>query len=165
MYIVDLGEERNNLSIESINALDKALVNGVPLDFEVSVKNYSKINVKDIDINFTSKSSLPLKRTINYIEPGATETVQFTYNNEDINDVSFVPIEISLSDNLSSEIDVLRSDNKYFFSAAVTKGIKTLIVDGDPSGLSDRGESFYLANALAPGACSLRCPSAINGRG
>ena len=152
LYIVDLGGgSENNLSIESVNALDKALVNGVPLDFEVSVKNYSKINVKDIDINFTSKGSLPLKRTINDIEPGATETVQFTYTfNEDINDVSFVPIEISLSDNLSSEIDVLRSDNKYFFSAAVTKGIKTLIVDGDPSGLSDRGESFYLANALAP---------------
>ena len=71
-----------------------------------------------------------------------------------------MPIEISLSDNLSSEIDVLRSDNKYFFSAAVTKGIKTLIVDVIPI---DSNRFTWLMRALK--RLLPQCPGAINGRG
>ena len=151
-YIVDLGSgNERNLSIESVAPLDKALVNEVPSDFEVNVRNYSNSTVSDIEVNFSAKGSLPLKKTISNIDPGALASVQFTYTfNEDLNDVSFVPIEISLSDTLSEGVDSLSADNKYFFPASVTKGIRTLIVDGDPSGVSGRGESFYLANALAP---------------
>ena len=82
-YIVDLGSgNERNLSIESVNPLDKALVNEVPSDFEVNVRNYSNSTVSDIEVNFSAKGSLPLKKTISNIDPGEKYQVVFFSNVE-----------------------------------------------------------------------------------
>ena len=52
--------------------------------------------MSDIEVNFSAKGSLPLKKIITNIDPGALASVQFTYTfNEDLDDISYVPIEIS----------------------------------------------------------------------
>jgi uncharacterized membrane protein len=62
-----------------------------------------------------------------------------------------VPVEISLDNEFSKGKDALRQDNIRYFPARVTAGMRVLIVDGDPSGIFGRSESFYLSNALSPG--------------
>ena len=151
-YIVDLGEgEEGNALIELVEPIDKTIVNGVPSDFEVSVRNYGDKVINDVEISFSAQGALPLKKSVSVINAGEVEVVQFTYtfNENDRND-SYVPIEVSINTDDSTGSDALSEDNKYFFPAPITSGIRTLIVDGDPSGISGKGESFYLANALAP---------------
>ena len=151
-YIVDLGDgDEGNVLIESVGPVDKIIVNGIPSDFEVIVRNYGDKSINDIEVNFSAQGSLPLKKVISNIEAGESEVVQFTYTfNEIERDKTYVPIEVTINSDSSTGSDSLNDDNKYFFPAPITSGIRTLVVDGDPSGISGRGESFYLANALAP---------------
>ena len=152
-YVVDLGSEiENNLVIEEVKPLEKVLVNGVPADFEVLVKNLGKLDIEDVTVKFSVRGSLPLKSKIPLIEAGTIGVAAFSYTFTDSGNESFsVPIEVSLENEFSKGKDALREDNVRYFPARVAGGIHVLIVDGDPSGIFGKSESFYLANALSPG--------------
>lgn len=152
-YIVDLGSEvESNLVIEEVKPLDKVLVNGVPADFEVLVRNLGKSDIEDVTVNFSVRGSLPLKSKIPRIEAGAVGVAAFSYTFTDSGkDLFSAPVEISLDDEFSKSQDALREDNTRYFPARVAGGIRVLIVDGDPSGIFGKSESFYLSNALSPG--------------
>ena len=152
-YVVDLGSEiENNLVIEEVKPLEKVLVNGVPADFEVLVKNLGKLDIEDVTVKFSVRGSLPLKSKIPLIEAGTLGVAAFSYTFTDSGNESFsVPIEVSLENEFSKSKDALREDNVRYFPARIAGGIHVLIVDGDPSGIFGKSESFYLANALSPG--------------
>ena len=152
-YVVDLGSEvENNLFIEEVKPLGKVLVSGVPADFEVLVRNLGKSDIEDVTVSFSVRGSLPLKSKIPLIEAGAIGVAAFSYTFTDSSNESFsVPVEISLDNEFSKSEDALREDNVRYFPARVASGMRVLIVDGDPSGIFGRSESFYLSNALSPG--------------
>ena len=152
-YVVDLGSEvENNLFIEEVKPLGKVLVSGVPVDFEVLVRNLGKSDIEDVIVSFSVRGSLPLKSKIPRIEAGAIGVAAFSYTFTDSSNESFsVPVEISLDNEFSKSEDALREDNVRYFPARVASGMRVLIVDGDPSGIFGRSESFYLSNALSPG--------------
>ncbi len=152
-YVVDLGSEvENNLFIEKVKPLGKVLVNGVPADFEVLVRNLGKSDIEDVTVSFSVRGSLPLKSKIPRIEAGAIGVATFSYTFTDAGEAAFsVPVEVSLDNEFSKGKDALREDNMRYFPARVAAGIRVLIVDGDPSGIFGRSESFYLSNALSPG--------------
>ena len=152
-YVVDLGSEvENNLLIEEVKPLDKVLVNGVAADFEVLVRNLGKSDVDDVNVSFSVRGSLPIKSKIPQIQAGGVGVATFSYTFTDPGKELFsAPVEISLDDELSKNQDALIEDNTRYFPARVANGIRVLIVDGDPSGIFGKSESFYLSKALSPG--------------
>ena len=152
-YVVDLGAEvENNLLIEEVKPLDKVLVNGVAADFEVLVRNLGKSDVDDVNVSFSVRGSLPIKSKIPQIQAGGVGVATFSYTFTDPGKELFsAPVEISLDDELSKNQDALIEDNTRYFPARVANGIRVLIVDGDPSGIFGKSESFYLSKALSPG--------------
>ncbi len=152
-YVVDLGAEvENNLLIEEVKPLDKVLVNGVAADFEVLVRNLGKSGVDDVNVSFSVRGSLPIKSKIPQIQAGGVGVATFSYTFTDPGKELFsAPVEISLDDELSKNQDALIEDNTRYFPARVANGIRVLIVDGDPSGIFGKSESFYLSKALSPG--------------
>ena len=156
-YVVDLGAEvENNLVIEEVKPLDKVLVNGVASDFEVIVKNLGKSDVDDVNVSFSVRGSLPIKSKIPRIQAGGVGVAAFSYTFTDPEKGLFsAPVEISLDDELSKSQDALSEDNTWYFPARVANGIRVLIVDGDPSGIFGKSESFYLSKALSPGGSAI----------
>ncbi len=154
VFIVDLAsEETANVSVASITPQDKTLIAGVPTRFDVAVRNHGDLPVKQVKVRFSAADTLALEETINAIKPHATNTVVFSYlyeagNVEDKDRLRAVPIKVELVG--GGATDLLEKDNQRVFPGRVTPGIRTLIVDGDPSSEYGKSESFFLRKALAP---------------
>ena len=151
-FVIDVGKEgEENLVIEEIAAVDKALVAGVTTNFEVVVRNRGTKPVLDVKVRFAADESLPLDGTIDRIEPGQTGAVPFTFTFAPAIEGEGDPEPVAIRATLAGPGgDVLEEDNTRFFPARIVRGIETLIVDGDPNGSFGRGESFFLRRALAP---------------
>lgn len=154
VFIVDLAsEETANVSVASITPQDKTLIAGVPTRFDVAVRNHGDLPVKQVKVRFSAADALALEETIDAIKPHATNTVVFSYlyeagNVEDKDRLRAVPIKVELVG--GGATDLLEKDNQRVFPGRVTPGIRTLIVDGDPSSEYGKSESFFLRKALAP---------------
>lgn len=162
-FVVDLGQEDDvgNLLVEEIRSKEKALVSGVQSQFEVTVRNTGRRDVNDAKVRFAAaerrpEESVGLEVDIPTVPAGETETVPFTYTfaalDLNVTDARPDPIRILAEVEASggSDVDALAADNKRYFAARVVPGIRTLIVDGDPSAQYGRSESFFLHRALAP---------------
>jgi hypothetical protein len=156
-FVVDLGsEEISNLSVESIQPQDKTLIAGVPTRFDVTVRNHGARSVKDIKVRFVANASLPLEATIDSIPAGGTNSIPFTFSYGDGQEGdqreqhASVPITVEIEPADGAAVDVLPGDNTRYFPGRITSGIRTLLVDGDPSPDYGRSESFFLRRALSP---------------
>ncbi|MEM7384096.1 MAG: BatA domain-containing protein [Verrucomicrobiota bacterium] len=154
--LVDLAPEAtSNLLLESITPREKALIAGVTSGFDVTVRNLGEREVTGVTVRFSAANAAPLEGQIERIAPGGTASVPFTYtfpraeNEDDRGLLDPLPLkaEIALKD---GSPDLLNEDNVSFFPARLSRGLKTLIVDGDPSGTFGGSESFFLRRALAP---------------
>ena len=162
-HVIDLGGEgEENLVVEEIVPLDKALIAGVPSEFEVSIRNRGARDARDVTVRFAAGDTLPIEATIDEIPAGETAIAAFTYTFAATEGEGFagseapdaVPVEVSLAD-AQGDGDLLKADNTRFFPARVVHGIRVLMVDGDPSGLFGLSETFFLKHALSPdGAAS-----------
>jgi len=151
-FVIDVGEEgEENLVVEEIAAIDKALVAGVTTNFEVVVRNRGTRPALDVKVRFAADESLPLDGTIDRIEPGQTGSVPFTFTFAPAIDDEGEPEPVAIRASLAGiSGDLLDEDNTRFFPARTVRGIQTLVVDGDPNGSFGRGETFFLRRALAP---------------
>ncbi|MCH2060430.1 MAG: BatA domain-containing protein [Verrucomicrobiales bacterium] len=160
-YVIDLGDEgEENLVVEKIVPLDKAIIAGVPAEFEVVVRNRGMRDVNDVELKFVAGEMLPVESSIDRIVAGETGVAAFTYTfasstDADEVDVNPVPVEVSLQGGGGGTGDLLKEDNVRYFPARVVRGIRVLLVDGDPSGNFGQSETFYLRNALAPDGPSI----------
>ena len=162
-YVVDLGAEgEENLVVEKIVPLDKAIIAGVPAEFEVVVRNRGGREANAVDLKFVAGDMLPVEARIDRIGAGDTGVAAFTYTfaasadgETDGQEVSPVPVEVTLENGGGSAGDLLKEDNVRYFPARVVRGIRVLLVDGDPSGNYGQSETFYLKNALAPDGPSI----------
>lgn len=140
---VDVGAEGGpNLAVTDIAASERTVVAGVPVRFEVRVRNFSRAPAHGVEVRFMAGDALPVPVTVDRIEPGGRATVPFTLAFEDAAPVA-----------LRAEIepDALPRDNVRFAVARVREGVPVLIVDGEPSAAYGEAESFYLRRALDPG--------------
>jgi len=77
------------------------------------------------------------------VRPGAPTPVTLTTR---LGDAGAYRCAVSLQE------DALTLDDHYYFTVKVGERSKVLVVDGDPSAIPTLAETFYLANALNPGA-------------
>ena len=155
-----INDEEDNLVVEDVVPLDKALIAGVPAEFEVVVRNLGTREANDVGVRFAAGETLPIEARIDSIPPGETGAAAFTYTFAagELDQGAApepVPVEVSLQEVEGDTGDLLQADNTRYFPARVVRGVRVLVVDGDPSGIYGQGESFYLDHALSPvGAAS-----------
>lgn len=154
-FLMDVGSQRTeNLGIVSVVPRDKALLAGLPIRYEVVVRNYGTVPARQVPVQFAAGDSLPLKAEIDLIPAGGTAAIPFTHTimQENAGEQTAHPlrIEVAIDPTSPHANDVLSADDSRFFAARVAHGIDTLIVDGDAVAEFGQSESFYLARALAP---------------
>ncbi len=161
-YLVDVGREDDvgNVYVEEIRSKEKALVAGVPADFEVTVRNAAKSEASNVKVKFVAGfqdgGETPLEETIERIPSGEAETVgfKFAFSREELESIEQrsepARIRAEIVPTTVEGIDELEEDDKRFFAARVAPGIRTLIVDGDRLPERTASESFYLDRALSP---------------
>ncbi len=155
-YVVDLGGDgEENLVVEEVRPLDKALIADVPAEFEVVVRNRGTRDARDVAVRFAAGETLPVTAVVPEVPAGGTAVAAFTYTfsspagaGDEMPEP--VPVEVSLGDDVTDGGDLLEGDNVRYFPARIVRGIRVLVVDGDPSGVFGQSETFYLNNALAP---------------
>lgn len=163
-FVVDVGSTlEENLAITEIRAED-LLVAGTIIRFSVSVTNFGETTAENVALRFRVDDFQPQTEKIASIAPGKTESVTFRYLfQHDRQEFDMMEFQDQLVDNVvNSRImveiipdgsirDFLADDSEAFFAARTLKGIPVLIVDGDPSAVEERSESFYLKTLNLPG--------------
>ncbi len=154
LYLVDAGATAagatDNLVIDEIAARDKALIAGVPSEFEVTVRNLGTSAVTDLAVRLTAGEMLPLERTIERVGPGETAGATFTFTFARPDDLQWLePIRLQ-AEVVPEAGDALADDNVRYFPARVKPGLEVLLIDGDPSSQYGESETFFMQKALAP---------------
>lgn len=152
--VLDVGtQETGNLAVTAVESSDKVLVSGVPARFEVTVHNFGEQPAAHLEVRFQPEGSIAMIQPLDRIAPGGSETVPFTFTfalpereNASPEPVA-VRVEVATAD---SSADRLAADNVYFYPARLSRGIRTLLVDGDVTAEARRSETFFLQKALAP---------------
>lgn len=147
LAIVNVGGANTpNLAITETAFREKALIANVPAQFEVVVTNWGEGTVTNVPVTFTAGDALPLRATVDLIEPGASVTVPFTFTFRETGPAA-VRAEIPP--------DALPRDNVRHLAARVRQGIPILLVDGEPTSEYGQNETFYLERALSPPGATL----------
>ena len=165
-YLVDVGQEVKNvvnLAITDIRP-ESAISSGVDTTFHVTVTNYGDQAVRDVRLDFyESEDAVPKSDIIASIEPGEEASVvrsfPVTYELSDpeafedldviANEIGYWKVSASLHVN-DIEQDLVEIDSKRHYAAKVKRGVSVLLIDGDPSAIEDRSETYYLRRALRP---------------
>ncbi|MGB2822984.1 MAG: BatA domain-containing protein [Phycisphaerae bacterium] len=141
---------KNNLTIESMDMLDKYAIAGVPVRVRLEVRNHGRSAVRDVEVRLTAKLNtaeglrdveLPTA-AIDSIEPGSAgrTEVQVTCPH-----VGPAVVTATLGP------DELAADNSAHLALDVRQVINVLAVDGRPD-MSDpaESESFFFVHAIDP---------------
>ena len=136
-----------NLTIESIEILDRSVLADVPATVRVKVRNNGREPVSDATVQFsacgvdTPQAKLPV-RTIRSIEPGDEEVVEATYTFAEAGSGVIVA---------SLRADCLSGDNSAQLAVNVRDSRKVLIIDGEPNVSSPLdAETIFLKVGLDP---------------
>lgn len=165
-YIVDVGQEIknvNNLAITDIRP-ESAISSGVDTTFHVTVVNYGDQAVNNVRLDFfESEGAVAKSEFISRIEPGESKAVvksfPVTYELESpegfedldvlANQVGYWKVWASVHVD-DVEQDLVEVDSKRHYAAKVKRGVSVLLIDGDPSAIEDRAETYYLRRAIRP---------------
>jgi hypothetical protein len=162
--LVDVGSPlQENLAVTGIT-VDDLLVADTVIRFAVTVTNFGDSAAREVQLRFRVDDGQPQTETIDSIPPGETATATFRhlfqYDRQSFDDLDFqdqlalnringrVQVEIVQQ---GSFRDSLPGDSEHRFAARVLKGLPILIVDGDPSPVAERSESYYLKGIGLPG--------------
>ena len=166
-FVVDTGGDQDqNLAITGIRP-DGLLVSDKSVSFLVDVTNFGKKTANEVSVLFQVNDSQAEYESIGVLGPGKTETLVFNYffNRPAPADLlsqssqsksrirNFrIRAEIdrqSLGEDLKQ--DQMIEDSSRFYAARILEGIPVLLVDGDPSAISERSETHYLQSLNVPG--------------
>lgn len=141
-FIVDVGKPaEGNVVVTGIEPMEKSIVAGVESTFNVTLRNGGDADVENVEVTFTAGDSVTLKTIVDSVPSGESVSVPYTFDFDQ-------PGSIAVSAEVGP--DPLPVDNARYFAARVFEGVKTLVVDGDPSSERHRSESLFLARALSP---------------
>ena len=163
-YVVDLGDENDvNIAVTDLQPRS-TLKSGVSNSFFVTVTNFGSATVKNVRLDFySSETSVAQSEFIDSLEPGESNSVTksfpvtfelespegFEDSDQIANESGYWKVwaEVVAPDSAS---DLVSLDSKRFYAAKVKRGTSVLLVDGDPSAIQDRSETYYLRRALRP---------------
>ncbi len=155
LYLVDAATggsagSTDNVVVEEVAVRDKALIAGVPTEFEVTVRNRGRAAVTDLAVRLTAGEMLPIERVIDRVGPGETGAASFTFTFSRPEDLSLIePVRLK-AEIAPSDGDGLPDDNVRYFPARVKQGLRVLLIDGDPSSSYGESETFFMQKALSP---------------
>ncbi|MEL7497460.1 MAG: BatA domain-containing protein [Planctomycetota bacterium] len=162
-FVIDTGGDNDqNLSVVNVRP-ENLLVADKVIPFVVTVANHGSSAVEQVRVLFQVDDGQPDYETIPSIGPGETRTVSFRHvfprlieeDPIDVGDSSSREMAIgnyrvraeidrqSLGDN-GIQNDQLLDDSAAFYASRVADGVRVLLVDGDPSAISERSETHYL---------------------
>ncbi len=140
------GAKAPNLGITELAFREKAIIANVPAQFEVVVANWGDGAATNVPVTFTAGDTVPLRATIDLIEPGARATVPFTFT---FKETGSAPVRAEVP------ADPLPRDNVRYMAARIRQGIPILLVDGEPTSEYGQNETFYVERALSPPGSTL----------
>lgn len=165
-YLVDVGQEVDNvvnLAITDIRP-ESAINSGVDTTFHVTVTNFGDQAVRDVRLDFfEAEGAVPKSEMISVLPPGESESIvksfpvtyeleaPASYQDPDViaNQVGYWKVSAALHvDDIQQ--DLVEVDSQRYYAAKVKRGLSVLLVDGDPSAIEDRSETYYLRRALRP---------------
>lgn len=151
VVVLDYGREaRNNLTLQSMEMVDKFAVARAPVRVRVSVKNNGTARADGVEIVLKARytvDSRPVDQdlprlVIEAIDPGETRSQEFTF-------AAPQPGSAVLTAVLPA--DELPGDNNASLAMNVRSAIKVLVVDGRPNVTApEEGESFFFSLAIDP---------------
>lgn len=161
-FLIDTaGPNDQNLAIVGLRALDLQAADKV-VRFSVELANYGNATANDVRVVLQVNDAPPLYQVATSIPPGTTSELIFPYlftgtrdqnlsasedepaalNFENYRVTAAIDRESFSREELSA--DQLIDDSSAVFAARVLNGIPILLVDGDPSAVSERSETHYL---------------------
>jgi hypothetical protein len=170
-YLVDIGGEHDdNLAILNFRALDLQVANRV-IRFAADVKNFGATALNDIRVVCQVGDSPPQYQSLPSLLPGQSREVVFPFlfpsapksalnplavvdSNPEPEGARFTNVRLAMEldrQSMTAEelaADQLIADSKAYCAARIYEGIQLLLVDGDPSPVSERSETHYL-NSLS----------------
>ena len=169
-YLIDTGGANDeNLVITSFRSLDLQVANRV-MRFAAEVTNFSNQSINGVRVIFQVDDSPPQYQVVPNLLPNETQEVVFPYLFTGEQESFFtsadkeeqspfknyrVVAEIDRQSMTPDELqlDQLLADSKAYTAARIFNGIPVLLVDGDPSAVSERSETHYLnsLNVLGTG--------------
>lgn len=164
-FVIDVGSPNDqNLAITSVRPENLQVADKV-IQFNVAVSNYGTQTVNQVRVLLQVDEGQPEYEVIPSIAPGQTQELAFRYVFP-ASDDSGVGSELLAGDSefkprfsnyrVKAEIDrqslgeaglasdQLQEDSVAYFASRVNDGISVLLVDGDPSAVSERSETHYL---------------------
>ena len=166
-YLIDVGSDNDqNLAITSLRPLDLQVANRV-IRYAAEVKNFGETSINGVRVVFQVNDSPPQYQVVPNLLPNQTAEVVFPYlfthkekrYDESGESLPFknyrVTAEIDRPSMTAAELesDQLLADSKAYCAARIYGDIPVLLVDGDPSAVSERSETHYLnsLNVLGTG--------------
>jgi len=144
---VHLGrEEKNNVSVESLD-LSRSLIGvGQKLQVRAHLRNHGDAVYRDLRVYFRVDG---VERAASQISLGASEAGQVLFTHAfDAPGSHVIAVTVDVA-------DALNSDNTFLASVPVEDCLPVLLVDGAPSNEPLRGATDFLEIALAPSPASL----------
>ena len=166
-FVVDTGSDQDqNLAITDIRP-DGLLVADKTVSFLVDVTNFGSQTATDISVLFQVNDSQAEYESITSLGPGKTTTLVYNYffsrpppadlltdDSQQISRIRNFRVRAEIDrQSLGEELaqDQLIEDSSRFYAARILEGIPILLVDGDPSAISERSETHYLQSLNVPG--------------
>jgi hypothetical protein len=182
VHVLDYGRPaRDNVTIQSIEMLDKFPVARVPLRLAITVRNNGDKEVQNVGVTIsqhvgtsktasTAPSAAPSLKSANPSQVVAIEKIAK-------GSVAKIEAQVTFPDAGPSYVtaslpqDELARDDEANLALEVRECVKVLIVDGERDSIDPtRSESFFLARALDPGsnaghgvAVDVRSPDEVDG--
>lgn len=157
-FVVDVGQGGDeNLIVQEVRT-EGLLIAGVEQRFEVVVANPSTREVEDVEVRLYVGDATPLVREIESIPAEGTASATFNYTfvaptgESSDGGVKLPPVRLRAEAHSTRPdiADRLLVDSQTVFPVRLLEGIPVLLVDGDPSAVYGRAETFFLRRALAP---------------
>ncbi len=167
-FVIDISnEDDSNLAITSLRPLDLQVANRV-IRFATEVTNFGDSSINGLRIVFTVNDAAPQYQVVSNLLPNQSQEVVFPYllkteadsfSSNDESLPAFENLKIvaeidrpSMTEN-QLKMDQLLADSSAYCAARIYDGIPVLLVDGDPSVVSERSETHYLnsLNVLGTG--------------
>lgn len=145
LVVADLSRsQQSNLAIGTLYPERAVVTRGILSQFRVEVTNFGDAPVERATISMSVDGIEARPLTIRRIGPDETELRTWSHTFETPGEHTVVA---SLKE---SPADAVRVDSRRHLAVNVKTAINCLLVDGEPAGPRDDGETFYLKPALDP---------------